>query len=322
MSDQMVASVEKQRAGKSTIATQIFIVVVIAALGGIIYFQYQTIGRKTASITELTSQVAVSETERKSLQANLTDVGAMINEVAVKLHDVRKNQVAINELVTRSADEMTTRKDQMLSDIDAIEGQLVRDRQDIDALSERIRQSGVRIASLENVVASLRKEIAENTRTMADLRSIIEQKNEVIRQAETRLRETETSLATVRTELAGTRTELAETQQSLNQTRNTAFVAIGTRDDLKDLNIIDVQGLLWKRVDLSEKLDDKQFTRIDITRDNQFPLTCRAKDVRIVPDRNEACYLIEEANEGGAVLRITDPEQFWKIKYMAVVVKG
>ena len=318
MSEQSI----KSSSGKGMVALSIVLVVAIIALGGFAYYQFKTLGEKTATISQLTDQVATTEADRNNLQTNLTDVSNMINEVAVKLQDVRKNQVAINELVTRPADEMTTQKDQMLTDITAIEGQLARDRQDIDDLSARIKQSGVRIASLENVVASLRKEVAQNTQVMADLRSIIEQKNEVIRQAESNLRNTEATLATVQTDLAGTRTELNQTQETLTTTRNTAFMAIGTRDDLKGLNIIEVEGLIKKNVDLANELNDAMFTKIDITRDKQFPIACKAKDVKLVPERSASSYLLEETGEGQAVLKITDPDQFWKIKYMAVVVKG
>jgi len=294
---------------------------IILGLGVVAYLQQRSIREKAATIAELGSKVAATQGERDAMHRELAGIAATIDEVAGKLQDVRRQQIAINELVSRPAGEMATQKDQMLADIAVIEGQLQRDRQEIDELSERIRQSGVKIAALENVVATLRQEIAQNSQTIAELRAVIENKDQTIRQVTSRLADTESSLETVRGELAGTRSQLRETEETLTAARNTAYVAIGTRDELQKQGVIEVRGLLRKSVTLADHIDEQQFTRVDITRDREFALTCRGKDVVLIPDRSPASYAITDAGKNQCVLRVTEPTQFWRIRYLAVLVK-
>jgi len=301
------------------------IVLIVAGMGGYVYYQYTMLKDRDAQISQLNEAKAVTENEKTQLTASLNDVTATVNEVAAKLQDVRKLHVVITDLVSRAGDAELSQKDRLIDDISAIEKQLDRDKRDIGDLTLKIQQSGVRIKSLETMVTGLKKELDANIQMVGNLRSIIEHKNAVIETTENSLRETESTLATVRNELHVTNTELEETKSVLEDTRNTAntaYVAFGTKKELVEKNVLDEQGRLFKNVMLAKDFDESTFSKIDITSQNEFTVASNIKDVKVYPQRSDECFRLEPAGENQSVLKVTDPEKFWKIRYMAVVVKG
>jgi len=298
------------------------IVAIVVVLGGFLFYQHYTITQKNSQITTLTTEKTTLETEKQTLTTSVAEITATIDEVSSKLQDVRKKQVVISDLVAKSGE--MGKKEQLLDDITAIETQLASDRRDIDDLTNKMKQSGIRIKSLENMVAHLREEIDKNTLEMAQLKGIIEQKNQIIVTTENNLRQTQSSLSEVRTELASTSQELEETQNDLTETLNTAYYIVGTKDELKEKNVIDEQGRFYQRKSLilDGAINESNFTPIDITRQSEFQLQTSVKDVKLVPERNASSYQIEEVGKNQSVLKVVDPATFWKIKYVAFVVKS
>jgi len=313
----------EKESGSWKIVLWVIIVVIIIAMGGFIYFQHEILQAKKSQITTLETEKKAVLDEQDKLKGNLEDVTNTINEVAAKLQDVRKKQVVITDLIARSQTE-TSQKGQILNDITAVEEQLARDRRDIETLNGKVRQSGIRIKSLETMIANLRKEVDKNVQRVADLKSIIEDKNEVIRQADNSLKNTQQTLANVRTELSQTSEELETTKGVLEETKNTAYFVIGTKDELKEKKVLDEQGRFFqkKNLNLSAEFSDDTFTKIDITKEKEFPITANLKNVKVIPQRSESSYKLMENGQNQTILKIVDPEKFWKVKYMAVVVKS
>ncbi len=307
----------KKKSSK-TVSWVILAVLVVAVFGYISYMVYE----KSTQIAVLTEEKAAVENEKQVLTQSLTDVTDTVNEIATKLLDIRKNQVAISDLIART-DTETSQKEQVLSDITAIQNQLERDKSDMKDLVAKMQQSNIRIKSLESMVSQLRKEIDKNVQTVAELRSIIESKNEVIKTTETTLKNTVNTLTMVRGELVNSNQELQQTKDVLEETQNTAYYVIGTRDELKESNVIDERGwLILKSINLASDLNDATFTKIDISRQKEMTIPCEAKYIKVIPERSESSYNLEAVGENQTVLRVTDPDKFWKIRYMAVVVKG
>lgn len=312
-----------QGSGGTKIFTWILIFAIIAGMGGFIYYQYTGITKRDAQISTLSEEKAVVENANQQLTTNLNEVTSTIEEVANKLQDVRKLHVAINDLVNTSATTETSKKGQILNDITSIENQLERDKKELSSLTAKIKQSGVKIKSLETMVANLKKELDANVKQVAELRTALQEKDQQLRTTQNTLKETETSLSSVKNELTATSSELTETKNVLQDTRNTAYYTVGTKRELLERNVIDEQGKLFmKSMILAGDINENVFNKIDITKDSEFTVSCNPKHVKVIPQRSEASYTVEPAGENQAVVKITDPEKFWKIKYMAVVVKG
>jgi len=181
-------------------------IVFIIILAGVAGFQYWVLTQKSAFIESLSAEKTAVETDQARLNGVVDEMTATFNEVAEKLSSVRKNEVAISDLVSR-ADE-TNQKTKLLDDITTIEKQLQKDKSDLAQLTAKMKQSTLRIKKLEDLVAGLRKEIDSNTKMIADLRSTIEQKDSVIRTTQATLRTTEDNLQDVKGRLDQTSQDL------------------------------------------------------------------------------------------------------------------
>lgn len=313
----------EKESGSWKIVLWLIIFVILAAMGGFIYFQHEILQKKISQITTLETEKKASLDEQDKLKGNLEDITNTINEVAAKLQDVRKKQGVITDLVARAQVE-SSQKGQILNDIAVLEEQLARDKRDVETLNSKVRQSGIRIKSLETMVANLKKELDKNVQRVADLKSIIEDKNAVITQTENSLKNTQSTLANVRNELSQTSEDLEETKGVLQETKNTAYFVVGTKDELKAKNIVDEEGRFFqkKSLNLSAEFDEGTFTRIDITKEKEFPITSSIKDVKVIPQRSESSFQLIETGQNQTILKVVDPDKFWKIRYMAVVIKS
>ncbi|MBN1292986.1 MAG: hypothetical protein JXB48_14185 [Candidatus Latescibacteria bacterium] len=295
---------------------------VIVSLGGFSYYQYQTITQKNNQVSQLTEEKKSLEDQKSSLNTKIDEITSTIDEIAARIQDVRQRTVVITQLVAQTAE--GGKKDQILGNIAAVENQLVQDKKDIEGLMVKMEKSGIRIKSLEAVVKTLKNEITGHVERIENLRSIVEHKNEVIRTTENALDATKNELTITQASLDMTEQELSATKNTLKETINTAYYLVGTKNQLKELNVIDEKGWLVfnKGINLSANINEKNFQRIDITEQREFPIACNAEDVRILPERDVSSYKIEVVEKNKSVLKITDPEKFWKIKYLAVMVKG
>ena len=304
---------ESPQSGKSRKNTLISAVVIAVILAGIAIFQFWNISQKKQEIATLQQEKTALTEEQTKLNNYIADVTQTIDEVGNKLKEVREKQVAISSLIPK-AEADKSKKAQLIDDISAIQTQLQQNRQDIEDLKAKMKKSAVRIKSLENMVAKLQKEVEDNQATIAQMRATLEEKELVIKQ-------TKETLTATQENLKKTETNLQKTEQTLEETRNTAYYIIGTAKELKEKNVIDQYGIFSKKSALTSEFERSVFTKIDIRKTREIPIDCKAKDVRIVPPRSEASYTVEDAGSNKSILKVTNQEQFWKIPYLAIIVK-
>ena len=297
-------------------------VLVIVGLGGYASYEYWVIGQKSNQVAVLTGDNAALEEEKASLETNAAEISAAVEEIAARIQDVRQHNVVISQLVAQTAE--GTAKEKILDDIASVESQLQHDKQQIDELTAKMQDAGIRIGSLEAVIKSLRSDIAGNEERIENLRSIVEQKDEVIRTTETALSETQNELQITQNSLDMTVQELTDTQNTLTEMKNTAYYVIGSKNELKDLNVISESGwfVFNKDVDLVANIDESAFNKIDMTEQTRFAIERDPNDLKILPVRPENSYMLEETGEDSCVLTVTDTDQFWKIRYLAIMVDG
>jgi len=300
----------------------ILLIIVIIAMGGLSYYLFQMITQKNQQLSVLSEEKTSLESEKQTLSTSVAEITDTINGIAAKLLDVRQKSVIITELAAQYTE--GSQKDNILNDINMIEAQLERDKSDIEDLSQKMQVSGIKIKSLETLVGNLRKEIVAHVERIENLRSIVENKDEIIKTTENTLQDTKQTLSVVQSELEQTSGELDVTRNTLEETRNTAFYVIGTKNELLGKNVIDEKGwfVFNKEIDLSTEISENAFDKIDITSQNEFPIACNMKHVKILPERSISSYTLREMEDDQSVLTITDPEKFWKIKYLAVLISG
>jgi ethanolamine utilization microcompartment shell protein EutS len=306
------------RRGK-TYMTLGFIIILLAVIG----FMYHSITKKNTELAHLRQENILGEEEQKKLNSYINEITDTVNEVEAKLREVRSKQVTITGLITQAENDQA-KKTRLMNDISAIEDQLRNDRRDIANLEGRMKKSAIRIKFLEDMVTNLQNEIGKNERIMADLRSSLEEKDQVIKTKDLAIKSKEDTLAYTQKNLRMVVSELEQTNQVLDETRNTGYFVIGVKKELIQKKVIEESGgfLQRKNLNIAPEFDSSAFTKIHIAKTTEFPLSCGAKDVKLLPPRSETTYQLEETGKSSCVLKVLNTEQFWKMPYLVVLVKG
>ncbi len=286
--------------------------VVILALAVLGVLQYRAITQRDTRIAALQEEKASLLGEQENLNEYISEVTETVNTIGTRVHELRERQVKISQLAA-AAEGDKKQSELVMSDLEAIESQLVADRQAVSELETKMKNSAVKIRALDKLVADLRGEIEQNQSTITMLRNSLQEK-------EVALQETRQSLDETRTSLIQTEGQLDQTARTLEDTRNTAYYVVGAPSELEQKNIIDRQGWFWKKDLLLSNFNLDDFQKIDITQNMDFTLNARVKDLKLLPSRSAATYSLEALEDGRTLLKVVDRENFWKVPYLVVVV--
>lgn len=301
-----------------TILVSVLVVLLLAVLG----FMYYNNTQQKRQISQLQQENTMGEEEQKKLNSYINEITDTVTMVENKLQDVRSKQVAITGMVSLSEND-TNKKTKLINDITLIEDQLKKDKKDISDLQGRMKKSNLRIKLLDDIVANLQKEIVKNEKSMADLRATLEQKEQVIREKDVVIKSKEDTLSYTKQNLRMVVSELEQTNQALDESKNSAWYVIGTKKELLAKKVLTETGsFLHKSVNVARDFDSSAFTKIHIGKVSEFAVGCAAKDVKLMPAPSPASYQLEETGKDSCVLKVTNPEQFWKMRYLVVLVKG
>jgi predicted nucleic acid-binding Zn-ribbon protein len=322
MPSQQPAGMETPPSGGSGKTKSILVAGLIILLLAASGYMYHSIVQKNRQISQLQQENIMGDEEQKKLNNYINEITDTVNEVESKLQDVRNKQVSITGIVTQSEND-ASKKSQLINDISVIEDQLKKDKKDVAALQGKMKKSNLRIKFLDDMVANLQKEIEKNEKTMAELRATLQEKDQVIKDKDMVIQSKEDTLSYTKQNLRMVVGELEQTNQALDETRNTAYYVIGNKKELIAKKVlVETGSFLHKTVSVSRDFDTAAFTRIHIGKVNEFAVNCAAKEVKLMPAPSPSSYQLEETGKNSCVLKVTNPEQFWKMRFLVVLVKG
>jgi hypothetical protein len=177
----------------------------------------------------------------------------------------------------------------------------------------RLFSSSINIAHLEDIINNLTQQITDYEQEIIALKIQLAEKEKELQQSKETLIITEN--------------ELNQTQQNLEtakQEMQTGYLIIDEENNLIRKKIIQKKGGflgLGKTLALSSNLDTPQFKKIDITKHTIISIPLDTKEIKIIPDRNEETYEIEIHKDKITGIYIVDAEEFWKIRYAAIIVR-
>jgi chromosome segregation ATPase len=263
----------------------------------------------------------ILESQKLEMVTQLSQRDSIINEWVVAFNeiesDIKKITVRENMLNMQSMNPEISqnKKEEILKEIKLIKEMIDQNKKKLTSLNSQLRNSGIKIASLENQIDTLNSHIAKSEKYMAELRVELVDRNFEIGQ----LNEKVTSM-----EVAMTDSSSKISQQTAEM--NKAYVVSGTYKDLKEKGLLVKEGGvlgLGKKESLQENFEnDKLFTRIDITKTRTIQVN--SKTAKLVTEHPANSYeLVKDDADKIAFIEITDPENFWKIsKYAVVEVKN
>ncbi len=250
-----------------------------------------------------------------ALVRQLAEKDQFINEITGTLgeiYDKVETAWAAHKKVVRAAESVEggaslTRaqmKERVLDRIAGISAALSENRKKVTRLEQRIKESGTKYTGLEKLVDELKSTIHERDESVVELWE--------------RIRNLETDVVQ-KADIIAAHEQTIRVQA---KRMSTVYYVVGTRDSLKDRGIIAEEGgfpwgLFGSTTILANNLDDESFRPLDVNEELIIPINGKIDE--IIPKRDEASYTEENNDEGFAVLKIVNPQQFWQQRHLVIV---
>tara|TARA_R110002049_G_scaffold254642_2_gene430121 strand:+ start:1930 stop:2784 length:855 start_codon:yes stop_codon:yes gene_type:complete len=262
-------------------------------------------------VDQLTQLKTELEGEAITKDSTINDLMATFNVIQDNLDEIkrRENLVTIN---TDGDSEMSLGKTEKINrDLQMINKLMIDNKNLIESLSKKSKNSGVKIGELERMIANLSKRVQSKDGEIAALKEELVSMN-------FKVTELNKSLDEMSVENMRKQKELEESIEEIN----TAFFAYGTYNELNEKNVLTKEGGflgLGKQKTLKNDFNEEYFSKIDLTQTTSFLIY--SKKASLVTTHPEDSYRFVGSEDQVDSLVITNPAEFWKAsKYLVVLV--
>ncbi|MEG2480064.1 MAG: hypothetical protein RSA50_07305, partial [Mucinivorans sp.] len=259
---------------------------------------------------------AKTTSEKDSLAMVVAQKDSILNDAFMSIDEIASGLSQISQrekLVTsQSSGEITrTAKAEIQDNIAAISDLLEKNRQQIASLKytqKKLKEAGMRIEALDNLVNSLQGQIESKNGEIAELAQKVESLNIEVGKLTDNIR----SLEGEKTELKG---EVAQKTEELN----TVYYVIGVEKELMKAEIIDKEGFIGRTAVLGRNAGDmSKFTKGDMRTLERVKVG--GKKAKIVSSHPESSYMmVLGAKNMVEEIVITDKNAFWKNSKVLIV---
>lgn len=237
-----------------------------------------------------------------------------INDMLETFNTIEEGFRAINEAQDRVTVERrgegADANERIRENMQFIQQTLGQNKELINKLRLRLRQSSIASEQLKKTLENLTKQFNEKESELAALRSELEEKDIHIAELDEMVASLSEDVASLRDE-SDQKTETINTQ---DRELNTAWYVFGTKNELKEQNILKSGEVL------QSNFNKNYFTKIDIRVDKEIKLMSR--DAKLLTNHPTGSYTLDRDANKQYVLRITNPQQFWGTsRYLVIQVK-
>lgn len=227
------------------------------------------------------------------------------NDIQSNLDEIKEKEKIISK--DTAGGDVMGRKEKITSDIQSIYDLMIKNKQRLAAARKNLKQSDLKIASLEETVNTLQKQIAEREQEITELKDQLQSMNLELSNLSMNYQETQ-----------------AESDAKTTQL-NTAYYAFGTSKELTKMGVLTKEGGfigLGKSSKLSQDMNTNYFTKIDITQTTEIALGSDYKKAKLVTTHPAGSWKTDGPEGKVNKIIITDPNQFWSVsKYCVIVVE-
>lgn len=207
--------------------------------------------------------------------------------------------------------ETVTQREQIMSDIAAIQKALQERREKLAELEKKLASSNQSNNTLRQTISNLRAQLETQSAEIVTLKDNLDQARKRIGELDAAVDSLNSTMAVVTDE----RNIAQEESVNLANELNTCYYAIGSKSELKERHIIET-GFLRKTKLLKGDFDQSFFTTADKRTLSRIAL--HSKKAEIMTNQPEGSYIIDDDN-GQKVLVITNPDAFWSLTNYLVI---
>lgn len=279
--------------------------------------------RNRGELTRALAQAQAASAEKDSLLAEVLETSKFVNDVNAELAKVKNLAKASPAGSDRGAP--GAQQDRAARAVAVARVQRVIAR--LDSIETKLAKSEQRAGSATRRNKTLLAQIDEFKRTIADLKATAEQQQAEYAAVVEGQRQEIASLTGRVDTLFVEKAALKDTVTSLTNYKNTVYLAVGTKDQLKKQGILVEEGSKFlvfggKSLHPARHLSPEVFAALDKTRDTVIALPREDKNYKLV-SRQGLEYADTASVRNGKVhgaLHIESPEEFWAAsKYLILV---
>lgn len=232
------------------------------------------------------------------------------NAIQANLDSIKMAEMIITQKSTVEGEVQPDVKEQINRDINMIFQKLQQNKQTIAELRSKLKKSNSRVGVLEEMIDRMTRQMQEKDVEIASLSEKLERMNIQIE-----------VLSSSVGNLAAEGEAKSQTISEQTEALNTAYYVIGTKKELRDQNIITMEGGfagIGRNKKIKDDFNPEYFTRIDITKFHSIPILRKKADI-ITTHPSQSYKLYGEKSVDSLV--ITNPKNFWSTsKYLVIMI--
>lgn len=253
--------------------------------------------------------VATGDSLRTSFDVALASI-AEIQDSLTAILPSESSVMHMSDQVETGGPMTASRKDQVLRSISDLQGSIQRSKEMIASLEVRLGEQDVKIESLEKIIAGLKRTVNDREQMIASLNNKVETLN--------------VEVASLKTDVAAGQAQIQTQQQVIEDKRreiSTVYYVVDTKDNLKDAGVVQSSGGvigIGKTTKLTGQFPQQVFNPVDT--DMQTTIQLAGKKPVVLSGQSSTSYQIVPVTEQLSELRIVNPEEFRKVRYLVVQV--
>lgn len=224
------------------------------------------------------------------------------NEIQENLNTIKAKEKIVTQ--SSSTGDVKSKEDQIKEDIQAIYDLMGKNKNRINSLSKKLKDSNLKLEGMALMIENLQNSLNLKDEEITDLKSKIESLN--------------IELSTLNTDYKDIQGENEVKTAALK----TAFYAFGTSKELKEKNIITKEGGfigIGKSNKLKDDFNKEYFTKVDI--DQTTTINIGAKKAKIITTHPSGSYKLI-GDKKVERIEITNAEEFWSVsKYLVIIIE-
>lgn len=259
------------------------------------------------------AQDAQNLASREELAAAVADrdqLLSLVNDINQGMEQIKQLENILS-VSNNIPGETLSQREQVQSDIAAIQQALQDRREKLEALEKKLSRSSADNSNLRKTIESLRAQIDSQTQEITLLKANLGEAQAKIGELDA----TVDSLTTTVNAVTDERNQAQQESVTLANELNTCYYAIGSKSELKERHIIET-GFLRKTKLMKGDFDQSFFTTADKRTLSRIALHSRKAEV--LTNQPAGSYVINDDN-GQKVLVITNPDAFWSLTNYLVI---
>jgi len=252
---------------------------------------------KNDSLLNLTSQKDLAIND---FMKSVNDIQGMLDSIKLKEQIISRSTQGVGEM-------QVSMKDKIRDDIASIYSIMLKNKHDMEILSNKLKNSGMKLTEFQKMVDRLQQEIADKDNDLAALHDRLSKMDIVLATATHKIDTLNHVVQTQNDQLTSQTQTISEQTTALN----TAYYILGTSKELKNEKIIKGGKIL---PDFNKSL----FTKVDIRNVSQIPI--QKKKAVLLSNHPTSSFKLNMDGKKVSSIAVTDEKAFWSnTKYLVVV---